>query len=190
MKYAALVATLLALCATSAGAQDPIPAISFGEIGYGGSGCPDGTATIVTNDARTSATLSLSDYSVGDANRSLDRKTCGLAIPTSVPAGVAVAIRGIAVIGTVDLPEGIEATLGLEAFVAGDTGEPADLTLTGPRKGTWYHTIVVPWDKLVWTGCGDDSNLRVNTSLRTSGRKDAKVTIDTVTLYRFATKAC
>ena len=190
MKYAALVAALLALSASSAGARDPIPAISMGEIGYGGSGCPDGTATIVTNDARTSATLSLSDYSVGDANRSLDRKTCALAIPAEVPAGVAVAIRGISIIGTTDLPDGIEATLGFEAFVAGDTGETSDLTLTGPRTGHWYRTIVVPWDKLVWTGCGVDSNLRVNTSLRTRGKENAKVTVDTVTLFRLATKAC
>jgi hypothetical protein len=190
MKYAALVAALIALSATAATAQDARPIVSFGEIGYGGSGCPDSTATIVTNDARTSALLSLSDYTVGDANRSLDRKTCALAVPTSVPDGVAVAIRGVAVIGSVELPEGLEATLGLEAFVTGEVGEVTELTLTGLRAGNWQRTIVIPWDKLVWTGCGDDNNLRVNTSLRTRGKENAKVTVDTVTLFRLATKAC
>ena len=44
MKYAALVAALRALSATAADAQDPLPAVSFGEPGYGGSGCPDSTS--------------------------------------------------------------------------------------------------------------------------------------------------
>jgi hypothetical protein len=186
MKPLALLAVLLAI-ASPAAAIEPV---SFGEIGYGGTGCPAGTATIVTNDARTSASLSLSAYTVGDGNRPLDRKTCALAIPVIVPDGVAVAIRGVSVIGHVELPEGVEATFTLEAFVAGDEGEVTDLSLGGPRSGSWQRTISVPWDKLVWTGCGEDTNLRINTSLRTRGNANAEVSIDTLTLYRFPTKTC
>ena len=96
---------------------------------------------------------------------------------------------------TADNPRGdgavmIDATLGLEAFVAGDSGTPVDLTLSGPRAGTWYRAIVIRPDDLVWTGCGDDANLRINTSLRTKGNAGARVTIDSLVLYRFATKAC
>ena len=40
MKYAALVAALLALSATGALADDPLPKVTFGEPGYGGTGCP------------------------------------------------------------------------------------------------------------------------------------------------------
>ena len=74
--------------------------------------------------------------------------------------------------------------------VHGDSGTPVDLTLSGPRAGTWYRAIVIRPDDLVWTGCGDDANLRINTSLRTKGNAGAKVTIDSLVLYRFATKAC
>jgi hypothetical protein len=101
-----------------------------------------------------------------------------------------VAIRGISVIGSVELPDGLEATLGLEAFVAGDSGTPVELTLAGPRSGTWYRAIAIRPEDLVWTACGQDANLRVNTSLRTKGNAGAKITIDALTLYRFATKAC
>ena len=33
--------------ATAAVAQDPLPKVTFGEPGYGGSGCPDGTAKVI-----------------------------------------------------------------------------------------------------------------------------------------------
>lgn len=189
MKYAALVAVLLAFATpiAPAAATDLPP---FGEIGYGGTGCPDGSADIITNDGRNSALLSLSGYSVGDGKRSVDRKTCALAIPVEVPAGVAVAIRGIAVIGSVDLPEGVEATLGLEAFVAGDKGESNELTLTGPRTGNWFRAVSIRWNDLVWTGCGKDGILRINTSLRTKGNAGARVSVDKLVLFRVATKAC
>ena len=94
------------------------------------------------------------------------------------------------VVGDVTLPEGLEATLALEAFVAGDVGETAELTLTGLRAGSWQRTIHVPWDKLVWTGCGEDANMRINTSLRTRGNADAKLSIGALTVYRLVTKAC
>ena len=189
MKPLVVVAVLLAL-ATPAIARDPIAPIPLGDIGYGGSGCPGGSADIITNPDRRSALLSLSGYAVGDNGRSIDRKTCALAIPVDVPSGVAVAIRGVAVIGSVDLPAGVEATLSLEAFVAGDQGETTELTLTGVRDGNWFRVISIPWDNLVWTGCGEDSNLRVNTSLRTKGNESAKISIDNLALFRFATKAC
>jgi hypothetical protein len=188
MKPLVLLLTLLAFAfATPAAATTLIP---FGDIGSGGTGCPDGTATIVTNDERSSASLILGDYAVGDGRRPLDRQTCAVAIPISVPDGVMVAIRAVGVMGTVDLPEGLDATLGLEAFVAGDSGIPVELTLTGQRSGNWYRAIVIRPDDLVWTGCGEDATLRVNTSLRTRGNSGAKVTLDALTLYRFATKAC
>ena len=189
MKYTALVAVLVALATpvAPAAATDLIP---FGEIGYGGTGCPDGTADIVTNDSRTSALLSLSGYAVGDGKRSTDRKTCALAIPVEVPEGVAVAIRGIAVIGSVDLPEGLDATLGLEAFVAGDSAEQTEMSLSGPRTGNWFRAVSIRWNDLVWTACGKDSILRINTSLRTKGGAGAKVSLDRLVLFRFATKAC
>jgi hypothetical protein len=186
MKPLVLLVMLLAI-ATPAAATTLIP---FGDIGSGGTGCPDGTATIVTNDERSSASLELSAYAVGEGKRSLDRQTCAVAIPVSVPDGVMVAIRGISVIGSVELPDGLEATLGLEAFVAGDSGTPVELTLAGPRSGTWYRAIAIRPEDLVWTACGQDANLRVNTSLRTKGNAGAKITIDALTLYRFATKAC
>lgn len=194
MKYAALVATLLALAAvTPVEAQDskpaaPLPLVSLGEPGYGGSGCPDGTATIIRGFSNQAAIYLFDDYKVGANGRAVDRQTCGLAIPVDVPAGVQVAIRHIAVRGTTKLPDGLDATLNVEAFTAGTQGDVNELTLSG--QSGFLRYVSIPDDKLNWSGCGEATNLRINTSLRTRGDKDADATVNTLILYPLAARAC
>lgn len=187
MKSLAL-AVLLAALALPASAQSDLAV--FGEAGYGGSGCPDGTARIVAAFDSSSIALFPDAYSVGDNGRSLDRKTCAIAIPVSVPDGMQVAIRGIAFLGTAILPAGLDATLSAEAFTAGDSGEVTELPLTGPSTGPYFRFLTIPEDKLVWSGCGEDVNLRLNTSLRAKGNESASVTLDAINIFRVATKAC
>ena len=97
MKYAALVAALLALAATGVNAQDALPAVSFGEPGYGGSGCPDGTGIAIRGFSNQAAAYVFDAYKVGDNGRAVDRKTCAVAIPVDVPDGVSVAVRNVEV---------------------------------------------------------------------------------------------
>jgi hypothetical protein len=190
MKYAALVAALLALSGTSAGAEEPLPAVTFGEPGYGGSGCPADTGTVVLGFSKQAAAYVFDAYAVGDNGRAVDRQTCAIAIPVSVPDGVSVAVRNVGVRGAARLPDGLEATLGVELFTAGDTGEVNEIKLTGPTDTGFLRFVAVPDDQLKWSGCGDDINLRVNTSLRTRGDKDAAVSLAALIVYPLATKAC
>jgi hypothetical protein len=190
MKYAALVAALLALSVTSAEAEDPLPAVSFGEPGYGGSGCPDGTALIVRGFSNRAAAFVLHAYTVGDNGRAVDRQTCGIAIPVDVPDGVSVAVRNVGFRGGVQLADGQEAALSVEAFSAGESGEINEIKLTGPSDTGYLRFVTVPHDKLDWSECGADINLRVNTSLRTRGDKQADVSLDALIVYPLATKAC
>ena len=171
MKYAALVAALLALSATSVDAQDPLPKVTLGEPGYGGTGCPDGSAEVIRGFSNQAAIYILSDYKVGDGKRSVDRKTCGIAIP-------------------VDVPDGLDATVSVEAFTASTQGEINEIALTGAMNSGYLRFVTIPDDKLQWSDCGADTNLRVNTSLRTKGNADAAVAMTALIVYPLATKAC
>lgn len=190
MKYAALVAALLALSATGANAQDPLPAVSFGEPGYGGSGCPDGTGIAIRGFTNQAAAYVFDAYKVGDNGRAVDRKTCAIAIPVDVPAGVSVAVRTVGFRGAAKLPDGLDATLSVEAFSAGETNEPQEIALSGGMNSGYLRFITVPDDQLDWSDCGTDINLRVNTSLRTRGTEDADVSLNALIVYPLATKAC
>ncbi len=190
MKYAALVTALLALAATTAEAQEPLPAVSFGEPGYGGSGCPDGTGIAIRGFSNQAAAYVFDAYQVGDNGRAVDRKTCAIAIPVEVPDGVSVAVRDVALRGAAKLPEGLDATIGVEVFSAGETGEINEIPLSGGMDSGYLRFVSVPEDQLDWSACGDDINLRVNTSLRTRGNRDAAVSLDALIIYPLATKAC
>ena len=190
MKYAALVAALLALSATGANAQDPLPAVSFGEPGYGGTGCPEGTGIVVRGFSNQAAAYVFDAYKVGDSGRSTDRKTCAIAIPVDVPAGVSVAVRNVGLRGAANLPDGLDATLTVEAFSAGETGEPVEMAFSGPTDTGFLRFVTVPDDQLDWSACGEDINLRVNTSLRTKGNDEAAVSLNSLIIYPLATKAC
>lgn len=190
MKYAALVAVLLACSAVPAVAQDPLAAVTLGEVGYGGSGCSDGTATIVPGFSRQAAILIFDDYKVGANGRAVDRMTCGIAVPVAVPAGVQVAIRNIALRGTSSLPEGLDATLSVEAFTAGSQGEVNEIGFSGPSQTGYLRFVSIADDKLQWSGCGADTNLRINTNLRTRGDKQATVSVSALIVYPLATRAC
>lgn len=190
MKYAALVAALLALSATAVAAQDPLPAVSFGDPTYGGSGCPDGTGIIVRGFSGQAAVYVFDSYQVGDNGRAVDRKTCAVAIPVTVPDGVSVAVRDVGVRGAAMLPDGLEATLDVEAFAAGETGEVSEIAFTGPTDAGFLRFLDVSDDQLDWSACGEDINLRVNTSLRTRGTENAAVSLSTLIVYPLATKAC
>lgn len=190
MKYVALVAALLALSAAGVDAQEPLPKVTFGAPGYGGSGCPDGTAKVILGFSNQAAIYILDAYKVGDNGRAVDRQTCAIAIPVDVPAGVSVAIRNVAIRGAADLPEGLDATVSVEAFTAATQGEINEITLNGAMKSSYLRFVTIPDDKLQWSACGADTNLRVNTSLRTRGDKQADVSLNALIVYPLATKAC
>jgi hypothetical protein len=190
MKYLPLAVALLALTAPLATAQESLPRVSFGEPGYGGSGCPDGTAQIVRGFSNQAAIYILDAYKVGDNGRAVDRQTCAIAIPVDVPAGVSVAIRNVAIRGTANLPDGLDATVSVEAFTAATQGEIHEIPLNGAMNSGYLRFVTIPDDKLQWSNCGADTNLRVNTSLRTRGDKKADVSLNALIVYPLATKAC
>jgi hypothetical protein len=148
-----------------------------GKIGLGGPGCPAGSATAaITADGHLSIRFTQYRVSAGDG-RSFDRKACGLTIPVSLPAGMAVAIVGVQYKGVNKLPSGAKSTISAEIFFAGGKGPVVSRNFTGPLNRSFNFTTAA--GATVWSECGAALNLRINSSLRvtTSGGRTASASI-------------
>ena len=76
-------------------AQDDI---ALGNPGYGGTGCPDGTASVTLSPDQKSLSILFDVFVVeagGATNKSFDRKVCNVAIPVHVPQGISVSVHAI-----------------------------------------------------------------------------------------------
>ncbi len=148
-----------------------------GKIGLGGPGCPAGSATAaITADGHLSIRFTQFRVSAGGA-RGFDRKACGLSIPISLSAGTAVAIVGVQYRGTNNLPAGAKSTISAEIFFAGGRGPVVSRSFSGPLNRSFSHSTAAAGT--VWSACGADLNLRINSSLRvtTSGGRAARASI-------------
>lgn len=172
----ALLAALTLLAISPAHAQG----ITLGKPGYGGNGCPGGSASVSLSRDGKSLTLRFDRYKVsagGSSGRSFDRKTCNLSIPVSVPAGKSVSVLSVSYRGANRLPAGASAQFNVEHFVAGGRGKVFKRTFDGPDQGNFTIS-----DKLTaksWSACGADVILRTNSSVRvtTKANKAASVSV-------------
>lgn len=191
MKAWILAAVLAALAIEPAAAAS----IKLGKPGYGGTGCPAGTATVSLSGS--SLSVRFSSYRVaagGSTGNTFDREACGLSIPFTAPSGQAVAIVGMDFSGYNNLPSGASSTFSAEQFLAGGTGPKFTKSFKGPTKGKFTTSSNVP---LSWSGCGASATLRTQTSLlvKTSGGKAASASIrsqdvGTTIVYRLKYKSC
>lgn len=191
MKAWILAAALLGLVIEPAMAAG----IKVGTPGYGGTGCPAGTASVALSG--TSLSVKFSSYRVaagGSTGKSFDREACGLSVPLTLPSGQAVAVVGMDFVGYGNLPSGASATFSVEQFLAGATGPKYTKTSTGPAKGKFTTSSTVP---LTWSACGGAVTLRTQSSLivKTSGGKAASASIRSqdvgaTLVYRLKFKSC
>ena len=127
----ALTVLLLALPAQAA-------SLTMGKPGYGGSGCPGGTASVSLSRDGKSLTLRFTRYAVsagGATGRTFDRKSCNLAIPVRVPAGKSVSILAIDFAGYNSLPASAKSEFRVEYFLAGGQRTGADARVQRPQAG-------------------------------------------------------
>lgn len=158
-----IVALSMAAALTFATLPAAQAAGSIGKLGVGGTGCPAGSVTAALGNNQLTLKFRRYIVSAGGA-RSFDRKACGLSIPFRVPAGMSVAIVGVQYAGRNRLPVGATATLRTETFFAGGTGPVVAKTFTGPTNARYRFTSAAAAP--VWSACGADLNLRVNSSLK------------------------
>jgi hypothetical protein len=192
-----LASTLSIALICNANADD----IALGVPGYGGNGCPAGTASVTLSPDAKSLTI-LFDEFLTQAGRSvrktIDRKSCNLAIPIHIPQGLSVSVIGVDYRGFVALPNMQSvATFSTEYFFAGMVGPRFQRNWYGPLESDYLFQNTIGVQGVVWSPCGADTNIRVNTSMmvRNTGAGDALASVDSIDMqaglvYHLAFRYC
>jgi len=131
-KILAIAALLVGSSVAGASYADDI---ALGEPGYGGTGCPDGSASVTLSPDEKSLSIIFDEYYVeagGSTNKSFERKSCNIAIPVHVPQGLSVSILKIDYRGYNNIPSGAKTTFNVEYFFAGAKGPTFSKSFNGP----------------------------------------------------------
>ncbi len=157
--------------------------ISLGTPGYGGTGCPtDSVSATLSPDAK-SLSLLFNEYQInvgGTSGMSFNRKSCNIAIPVHVPQGLSVSILKIDYRGFNFLPAGASSQFNVEYFFAGSQGPTFRKNFLGPINTDYLIHNDLSVSAIVWSPCGQDVNLRTNSSIRlnTVRNQEALTTVD------------
>jgi hypothetical protein len=197
-----LLTTLLTLSALSAPTQAMNKSdIQLGEPGYGGTGCPAGTASTVLSPDKKALSIIFDEFLVeagGETRKRIARKSCNIAIPVHVPQGLSVSVIDVDYRGYHMLPRGAQAKFSAEYFFAGMRGPKYRKTFRGYMDDEYMISNALTVVGQVWSPCGKDVNLRVNSSMmvRTNSRKhEALSTVDSADfsagiVYKLQWKKC
>ncbi len=190
------ISTLLsALTVTTALADD----IQLGTPGYGGTGCPVNSASVSLSPDQKALSILFDQYVVEAGNgRSMDRKSCNIAIPVHVPQGYSISVFQVDYRGFNSLPAGARSQFNVEYFFAGSRGIRQTKSFFGPAANLYELTDNLAAEALVWTPCGADTNLRVNTSMLVQtnrAQEQAMATVDSADVtaglvYHISWRAC
>lgn len=194
-----LSSLLLAAAFSSPNANASDSDIQLGTPGFGGTGCRNTSASVTLAPDQKSLSILFDEYVVEAGNgRRMDRKSCNIAIPVHIPQGYSVSLFKIDYRGFGDLPRGARAAFNVEYFFAGSSGVRTAKNFVGPASGNYEMTDELEAQALVWSKCGEDTNLRVNTSMvvNANTRGDlAMATVDSADVtaglvYHIAWKRC
>jgi hypothetical protein len=132
---------------------------------YNGSGCEVGTIRLAITPERNEVFLETPNYiSSADA-----RKTCMLALPIQASPGTKVAISSIYFKSDAHLEYGDTAVFQAELFLAGLKSPTLIFQVEGSLNKTQVSFLAPTESELIWSGCGQSANLRVNTNLLSTG---------------------
>lgn len=173
------VAVGLSFAASNASAQS----LQLGYPGYGGNGCPQGTASVSLSPDNQQLSILFDSYLVqtGGAGPTVDRKSCNLSIPVTVPGGYSYSIMQVDYRGFNSLPRTARSQLNVEYFFAGSRGVRTTKNFVGPVNDMYQTTDRLGADAVVWSPCGAQTIMRVNTSMTQFGSRygeDALSTVD------------
>lgn len=169
--FRSLLALVAVLC--SAGVASANPGITLGEPGYGGSGCPQFTASATLSPDATALSILFDQFVVeagGPTGRRVDYKSCNLAIPVNIPQGYSVSIFQVDYRGFNALTSGSRSQLTNDYFFVTGSGSTRSVRLAksfvGPNNNDYLTTDRLAVNALVWTPCGEQATLRINSNMR------------------------
>ncbi len=149
------------------GNQINLSGVTIGTPVFAGTGCAKGTVYPLLDLEKGELTVLFDDFFVeAGGSLRLARKNCALSIPIHLPEGVGVALIGERIEGFNYLPDGASTVLNTESFLAGSKGEVLSTHFEGSLEESFSVEKSTTVGDLSQTCCGQDANLRVNTSLR------------------------
>lgn len=174
---------LIAALTVSAGAF--AQGLQLGYPSTGGNGCPQGTVSATLSPDNSQLSI-LFDQFLAEAGpgvgKTIDRKSCNIAIPVTVPNGYAVSIVAVDYRGFVGLPSrSATARFTAEYFFANQRGPVSQRTFVGSQNTDYLIENDLIVESLVWSACGAQTNLRINASMMLTNsdrRSDAIATVD------------
>lgn len=190
--------SLLTLAALGFTSHAHAASVSLGQPSYGGSGCPAGSAAASVSPDGSSLSILFDRYAVeaGGSNPRVARKSCNMSIPVKVPNGMSVSLISADYRGFVDLPAGSEARLDTEYFFGGSRGPAYSQRFNGRFSNTYLKRHQMAAAANIWSACGADVNLRVNSGMmvRSNGAA-ALATVDSADfnagiLYHLRYRSC
>ena len=175
--------------------------VYLGTPSYGGTGCPANSASVALSPDSKSLSILFDQYVVesgGTTGRDLDRKTCNIAVPVHVPQGLSVSVFRVDYRGFNSLPYGAYSQFNVEYFFAGARGPSFQKTFNGQLASNYTLSNTLIASAVVWSPCGQDVNLRVNSSMlvRTNAqREQSMATVDSADIragliYNLAWRRC
>jgi Domain of unknown function (DUF4360) len=138
---------------------------------YGGSGCPDRSASVSVSPDGQELTVLFDKFSALGNDPSQSRKSCNLSIPIKVPEGFQISLYDADYRGYV--APSTSGTLRAEYFFAGNRGPVFQRTFNGENNYNVRDSLATVAD--VWSACGDSTNMRVNASMAARGKGAATV---------------
>lgn len=188
-KLAQKLALVSTIALTSVAANADLNDIQLGEPAYGGTGCPAGSASAVLSPDNKSLSIIFDQFLVeaGGGGRSLERKSCNIAIPVHVPQGLSVSVINVDYRGYVSLPPQGQARLTAEYFLAGSIGPRFDKTFVGRTDTDYNFSNTIGLQAQVWSPCGADTIIRVNAAMLVRTNRYSEQAIATVDSADFKT---
>ncbi|KAJ3031798.1 hypothetical protein HDV00_008128 [Rhizophlyctis rosea] len=174
---ATLLGSAAALAVTPSSVAPPVNTVKVTKVTYGGTGCPQGTASVdVAKDGSYINVIFDQYYATVDATTAIDRKNCQLGVSLSIPSGYSYSITSVNYRGGVYLDKGVTATQTATYFFAGN---PVQATKATQWKGPMDYTDYVASDSfaleaIVWSGCAATAPLNINSAIFASNTANRK----------------
>jgi hypothetical protein len=175
--------------------------VRLGVPSYGGNGCPAGSASATLAPDASSLSLLFDRYILeagGSTGRTIDRKSCNVAIPVIVPQGYQVSIFQVDYRGFNGLPAGARSQFNVEYFFAGSRGPQVQRSFQGPQAQDFMIRNTLVAETLVWSPCGAQVILRANTNMNVTNSNRSAVALSTLDsidisagiVYGFSWRTC
>jgi hypothetical protein len=162
-------------------ANDPPPFVTIRSLSWAGSGCPAGTVAGNLAPDLQAFTLLFDSYvaEIGpDLPLSLARRNCQILVDLQFPQGWSYSVFSVDYRGFANLEPRVSGIQQSNYYFQGEfLTSRLQTTLNGPRASDYQIRDLLPLNALVWSPCGAQRALNINSSVRVinnSGNPDAR----------------